>query len=501
MPFDFSKPMFFGLEDMPGKAKKSGAFASGLGNLSLTVDPAIKYKNMPFYCNNDFSKSVTCCFNHMVGLPVKNDQPHPIHDYETNIYNDLEQGLKYLAIKKARGIGISEFFLRYMAWLGVCRNQAYKKSRFFIVCGPGATTAMDLIKRLKLILAPLGILEETAATECEFLNVTIEAKPGSHVSTLRGYTDIKFILIDEASFWIGEKEADEIRSVAEGYIAKTHPVIAMVSTPSVPGTMFEKIMEEPDDTCLYKKYRLPYTVGLGKIYTEEEIALARLSPHFEREYNLKYGIGMGNLFDDKDIDALMIDDTELEAQKHMWNQPPHHIAIGCDPGFGSSLASYVICAQIGDKVVVLDSGAFERESFRWFSNVIFDKFHEYHADKIFVDGSAADVVTDLKQAFREDTNYQAVQKRAHREYQYDKDAWMTRMIIVPIQFNQYGDSMIHNLVYIVQNQLILIPKKMEALILDMRMAREKNGKLDKTGINGMDLLDALRLACLMYQYK
>jgi hypothetical protein len=508
MPFDFSKPMFFGVNDMPNH--RGGRNLSnqllGLSNLSLGVNPALKFKNIPFDCGN-FPGNGLCCFNSMIGYPQKKDRVLPIFNYEMDMINALESGVKYLAVKKSRGSGISELMLRYMAFLGLSRNEEYKNSKMAIICGPGQSTAMDLIKRLKLMLLPLDILEETSADVARFLDVEVIAKPGSHVSTLRGYTNIKIILVDEASFWIGEEQANEIRSVAEGYIAKSGVSIVMISTPNIPGTMFETIMEEPDS--LYKRYFLPYTACMEKpgqpgsgIYSEYEIQQAKLSPHFPREYELKYGIGLGNLFADADIDAILINDTELEQQRKQLDQPMHHISIGCDPGFGSSLASYVVTAQIGGKVVVLDSNAFERGSFRTFSNLMFDKFKEYRADKIFVDASARDVVDDLKQAFREDTNYEAVQRIAHREYRYDRDAWMQRMLVIPIAFNHYNDQMIHNLVNLVQNRLLLIPRTMERLILDLRMAIEKNGKLQKSNsVNTFDLLDALRMACLMYQYR
>jgi hypothetical protein len=350
---------------------------------------------------------------------------------------------------------------------------------------------------MKLILAPLEVLNDTERTVCGFGDVEIHAKPGSHVNTLRGYSDIKFILIDEASFWIGEGESNEIRSVAEGYIAKTHPIIAMVSTPSVPGTMFEKIMEE-DSKCLYKRYRLPYTVGLNKIYSPEEIDMARLSPHFEREYNLKYGIGTGNLFEDRDIDDIIVDELP--------NHPlTRSISIGCDPGFGSSNAAYCIVGQLSyplNKLVVLESKQFERGSFRAFSNLMFDKFQEYKAARLFVDASARDVVDDLKLALRENTNYEPIMKQAAHDYPYLKDAWMQSMVVCPIAFNKYNDRMLHHIVYLVQSKEIMIPKKFEELILDLRMAREKGGKLEKNSVNArMDLLDALRMACLMFEYE
>jgi hypothetical protein len=62
----------------------------------------------------------------------------------------------------------------------------------------------------------------------------------------------------------------------------------MVSTPNAPEGLFQRIEEEPDETCLYRRLYLDYTYGIGGIYTAEEIAKAKTSPSFAREYDLKY---------------------------------------------------------------------------------------------------------------------------------------------------------------------------------------------------------------------
>ena len=48
-------------------------------------------------------------------------------------------------------------------------------------------------------------------------------------------------------------QQDDVRHVAERYIAKSDPFIVMVSTPNAPGGLFQKIEQEPFDTCIYKK--------------------------------------------------------------------------------------------------------------------------------------------------------------------------------------------------------------------------------------------------------
>jgi hypothetical protein len=55
-----------------------------------------------------------CCFNHIIGLPKKNALDKPFFDYEKQMFDILQQHM-YIWIKKATGLGITEFILRYMA--------------------------------------------------------------------------------------------------------------------------------------------------------------------------------------------------------------------------------------------------------------------------------------------------------------------------------------------------------------------------------------------------
>ena len=79
----------------------------------------------------------------------------------------------------------------------------------------------------------------------------------------------------------------------------------MVSTPNVPGGLFYNIENEPEDTCLYKRLKLDYKYGVGKIYTEEEIEKAKQSPAFDREYGLQYLGKIGNIFNPSQINKTI----------------------------------------------------------------------------------------------------------------------------------------------------------------------------------------------------
>jgi hypothetical protein len=56
-----------------------------------------------------------CCFNHIIGLPQRDGRDKPLYDYEQLIFDSLvaQKSNKHLWIKKATGLGISEFMLMY----------------------------------------------------------------------------------------------------------------------------------------------------------------------------------------------------------------------------------------------------------------------------------------------------------------------------------------------------------------------------------------------------
>ena len=89
-------------------------------------------KGLPFYNFQDPTAD-TNTFNHRIGLPRKNGVEFPLFDYEQLLYNEL-QSHKHLWIKKATGLGVTEFMLRYMAWLCL-RNSRLQHSQICIVMG------------------------------------------------------------------------------------------------------------------------------------------------------------------------------------------------------------------------------------------------------------------------------------------------------------------------------------------------------------------------------
>ena len=84
--------------------------------------------------------------------------------------------------------------------------------------------------------------------------------------------------------------------------------------------------------------KLSWEVGLGKIYTQEEIENAKHSPSFDREYGLQYLGKVGKIFNEFQIKKA------IELGEQFKNLPinPYTIhSIGVDPGFGSSNTAVV----------------------------------------------------------------------------------------------------------------------------------------------------------------
>jgi hypothetical protein len=237
--------------------------------------------------DTDRANKGDCCFNHIIGLPTKNGVEKPIFDYEREIYHALtnpghlnnypstnQWGIKrdnvlfpfkekHLWIKKATGLGVTEFMLRFMAWLRV-RNNDYQNSQMVIVTGPNQELAIKLIKRMKgLFEHKLGVTSDSKETVHELNGCSIEAFPSNHIDAFRSLTNPKFILIDEGDYF-RKNEQDDVRHVAERYIAKSDPYIVMVSTPKAPDGLFDKIEKEPIEGCIYKKMFLDYTYGRDK---------------------------------------------------------------------------------------------------------------------------------------------------------------------------------------------------------------------------------------------
>jgi hypothetical protein len=381
--------------------------------------------------------------------------------------------------------------LRLIAWL-CTRDCTCGNCQMCIVTGPNIDIATKLIKRLKGIFEPkLGLTFDNKETVLQLNGCSIEAYPSNHIDSFRALDNPKFILLDEADFF-RKGEQEEVRHVSERYIGKSDPYIVMVSTPNNPGGLFYQIEQEPEDTCLYKRLKMDYHYGLGKIYTQEEIDKASQSPGFDREYGLQYLGKVGNVFSETQI----LKAIELgEQYKHLpINNFTIH-SIGVDIGFGSSSTSVVATEFLKEeaKIRVVFSQEWEHGDPQAIVNLIFQLYLQYGIDNTFiwVDGSNRAFVNLLKVAFSESLSWEKSISPPNPN----------NMKVIPVSFAAEHKQMLSHLAMMISKEYLCIPKEYDKLSIALRTAYANELSLDKERTSYSDSLDSLRLACKMYKMK
>ena len=417
------------------------------GNLTKTklefLNTFAPFNQKSFYCWSDIPDD---CFNHLIGLPTKDGVIHQLYDYEKQVYDTL-QNQKYLWIKKATGLGITEFILRYMAWLAVQDNQYQNQiTQFCIVTGPNIDLAIGLIKRFKALFTDKYdyIRFENDMTTASIGNIEVHAYPSHHLDSMRSLTNPKFIFLDEADMFKAS-EQQNARDVSERYIAKSDPFIVMVSTPNRPDGLFARM--EVEQPCMYKRLYFSYHVGLGSIFTDEEIQKSKASPSFEREYNLRYLGKIGNVLSPYLIDKAV--DLGERYKNTPINQYTIHSA-GIDPGFSKITPLYI--TEL-DK----EHGIIRVIYYEGFDNTITpeqiaNRVHELHSQyvnlKWYVDGSNRGFINQLKTKFNENLNWNK-----------PEDVYQNMNRIIPVNFVGNHKKMLEHMVLLVSAGKVAIPEK------------------------------------------
>lgn len=422
-------------------------------------------------------------------------------DYEKLLYDalmnptDTKDNIKHkhLWTKKATGLGISSFVTRFMVWLCV-HDDTYSGSQMVVVTGPSIEIAITLIKRIKALFDRHDIFFDDKETVLNLCGVHMEAFPSHHLDTFRSLEKPSLIFLDEADFFPLSQQQDA-RHVSERYIAKSDPFLIMVSTPNAPGQLFDKIEQEPEESCIYKRYKLDWTVGLGRIYTKEEIEKAMASPSFSREYGMKYLGMVGNSFRTADVErvqSFVYDPDVISAGVDR--------VISIDPAFGSSSCGITITSIVDDRIAVLYSEEFEHSTSEQMVNLVWDLYHKYYPIKaILVDASQISFIKSLKQAFINELREEVDYERQIALFKQGKCDWRLNLRIQPCYFNEKSTkAMLGHLKNFVESGWIMIDKRFDKLLIALHTASDIEGKLSKSTMSHSDCFDALRMCVTNY---
>lgn len=434
------------------------------------------------------NKKGFCCFSHAIGLPYKGGKKQPWWPYQ-EIFLEAKKTHKYIRVIKATGLGMSEIELYWMAHMafkhaGIPNS---KPAQMVIICGPNIDIAQQLIARLITILTSRmpELLEDIDKTKTtvQIGNVEIKAFPSNHIDSVRALPNPIYILLDEGDFFnVAPDDPNNVVKVVERYIAKSDPYIILVSTPNLPGGLFDTMDRDPNSR--YYTLRFNYEWGLGKIYDYDQIENAKKSSSFEREYNLKYGYGIGNIFEESWISLALERGTRLKETPVSTNTSK---SIGCDPAWGSSKFGLTMIEHIkyssdeslNNSKRVVFSKEYDKALYSEMIDIVYDYIKQYNVNFVFIDGSQVDFIRSLKAKIGEDTNYEAVVERA-RKYNTPLHNYMS---VIPVLNQQEGKSLIDNVKYFmsVSKTVAIDEENCMPLVQQMRFARQKeDGKLDKT---------------------
>jgi len=460
----------------------------------LLTDTDNPFLGKPFYCNDvEFDGIRDCCFNHMIGMPKKNDVVHPLYDYELEFQQVIENN-QHVWTKKARGIGATTFLTRYFAWQAVSSNRLKDKA-IFIIAGTREQFANIIKKKIEKLfdIEYKFMIRDSKYTECYINDVWFKVFPTKNLDDVRGYTDVAYLFVDEGdSFKPLERES--LLYVVKAYEEKSKAKIILVGTAGPSGGLFETIENDPNS--VFHKHYMLVEKGKGKIFDNVFLEKQkRLDPaFFAREYEGKYGYGLGNVFLPNEIELCCYDHEVPKVNEACT------ISMGVDPGFGSSKFGITIMQLEDDILKVLLAKEYDRPSYETMIHECTQLRYKYKPQKVYVDGAKPDFIKSLKIQFNETTNYESVIEQSNRhkvDYEY-------RMFVVPISFSEYGKELLGRFQHLVSNSWFSLSSKEHSdLITQMRMARFKdNGNLEKddtTANSTFDVFDSTRLALKMYE--
>ena len=398
-------------------------------------------------------------------------------DYEAELYDLIEnKGQRKTRTKKAGGLGITEFFARYIAWKCV-KDDEWKDQQVDITAIIITGASFDLTKKIIGRIKGLFTGKEFKSKESLVVlnGCKIEAFPTNHLEPARGLNP-RIVLLDEADFFPGRYQ-DEARTVAERYRIKGDAIIAMVSTPNLPGGLYERMDDEGDEKSGYITKEYNYEWGLGIVYDPEIIKREKIeNPSFEREFNLQYGYGQGDVFDIPSLEESI----KVYDIAYMGGQAGTY----ADPGWGSSKFGKV-SGEVRDGIIyVTEAEEYERDSPSRMLGVIEESWNK-HKQACKVDAANPGFIKDLKERNIPATGIAFGEMVIEDEGNNTKTTLKTKMPI--------------NASMMLKRGLIRIHPSFKKLISQMRAVTfDKMGGIDKSEVP-FDLVDAFDM--MMWDLK
>lgn len=435
-----------------------------------------------------------CCTNHLLGLPEKNNKPYPIFPFQKQIYDAIENNSS-IWILKSRGIGITTFLIRYLAYKILVNDDLAGKT-IFIVSGTREQHSNWIKQQIENLFVNnfANVQFNSKYTELTIKSTWIKCMPSRSVKDLRGYTDVAYVFCDESDYFETSVNEELMYSIRP-YQEKSKAKVILVSTANRPdGLMATLEKQEPNK---WKRLRLDYSFGVGTIYDKTELDKLRQSIEWPREYELQWLGKVGNVVLPSEVDNCIrlgkLYESEPIGQQTL-------LSCGIDWGFSSSATGIVLLErirpidqatnQIQDIIIVRHSELIEKGNVNTICDNLFDLYRKQHNTWYICDGSNRAATNLLKIKFGESLEWDP------------NDVNPDNMKVVPVNFGTQHKNLLSHMQSIISNGYLAIPEQgNEQLLTALRTAHAKELSLDKTQSVYNDLTDACRLALRAYNIK
>jgi len=282
------------------------------------------YSDLEFYCSKDKASKrhgiAQCCFTHLVGLPrhPATNEAMPLMDYQAEFYHNTHTSKnRKFHVNKSRQMGFSELILRILQYDAF---SIHKGGKIIIMAGTASRTTKDIMNRLYQLFSNIrhtvkrhdnNVIELTNGTQ--FLG--LPANPDS----IRGFTKIDAILLDESASWdliSDQKVLDSVMPI----VNTNKSMLYMISTPKGMRGFFYNIDKEREPDFDYFTYSIYEAVD--HIYTIQECEdmLKDNSIDTEQEYLNKFTSSRNSIFGE--ITEDMTDDYMPEDLDLLLNGKP-----------------------------------------------------------------------------------------------------------------------------------------------------------------------------------
>jgi hypothetical protein len=460
-----------------------------------------------------------CCYNHTLGLPVKDGVPRPLYPYQRPFLDALERD-KFVACHKPRSAGITEVALRYLEHL-ILRDESFKGMQAIIISAAAEAQTISFIQRMKAHLEPHFGSFDSRETILKLGDVTVRTMPPHNLRRIRGLTDVFYCLAEEADHW-NKSEEDELLPIIMPLRQKyTDMRFALVSTPGRLGGLMQSLHDGNAERFGFKNVVIDWRDV--ELYSDQDIRRFQSQPNWQREFALQWGYGTGTLFSYPDLQyAVELGRRYADVKynpDHAKRPYPYCIypeadtMLGIDTAGGSTSEFGIVGLQIWNRHVhIFAAESYSRPNFDQMIDRVMELWQGTSCNaKIYVDSSNPGWIRLLKARMspltggRERVDFENyIQHLREKGHAGDHDMKLSDfMSVVPVVFSTHAPRLLQAAAFYVQRHLVAIHPDFKLLIEDLHSARTKehasnDWQLDKSQ-HSHDILDAFR--CAMYDFR